>query len=399
MNKPTVRDLREHRFQATTAYELAPFERLSLAEQNALPALARDPDGFGILRPCGNNRLRAKSASRDLALLWYTLQTPGPLPRFVTDRLGGLSHQIIGALVLDGVLAIEADGVLLTGQAASALICGRPEERRAHGTLAALSRRALAAGVSVEMQDAGALSSWLYQYNQVPASPRWRRLLPHRSAVREFLGLSRGIAAPILHKGWKALADTPDARWIGWHSHQPPHKTNHSLTYKLYVSPACDHIQDALQAAILTAAHSRAFHLKVGATLSGLLRPDKLVLYFSSFADLQEAAAELLERLESCPAHGIPFTAEISKTGLLSWGIDPPAELFSGAEAIRESFRSRVTNKLAASLLITRQSANSCEAAVSFALDRLLVEGIDPDTFAPTRGLIWTEERIEAIGA
>jgi hypothetical protein len=143
------------------------------------------------------------------------------------------------------------------------------------------------------------------------------------------------------------------------------------------------------QAAAEAAARSRAFYFKVGSDVHGLLRPDKIVLYFSEFTDLQETAARLLEELEHCPAHGVPFTAEIGGEGLLSWGIDPPTEQYAVAWLERESWRQRISNRLASALAIARTAGESGVAATRFAMERLRLEGIDTETWTPTTGLSW----------
>ena len=58
-----------------------------------------------------------------------------------------------------------------------------------------------------------------------------------------------------------------------------------------------------------------------------------------------------MRSLGSCPAHGVPFTAEISPDGLLSWGADPPGRSFSdGADST--SWRMWVTRRLAEYLTV-----------------------------------------------
>lgn len=133
------------------------------------------------------------------------------------------------------------------------------------------------------------------------------------------------------------------------------------------------------------------FYWKVGRDVYGLLRPDKIVVYFREFADLQETGASILEKLERCPAHGVPFTAELAGEGLLSWGIDPPMEKHSVPWLERESWRLRICNRLATALLLAKASTRSGISAQRFAMDRLRLEGIDTETWTPTHGLTWAE--------
>src|SRR5262249_42869089 len=148
-----------------------------------LEGLKDDPDCYGILRPRTAGNLTIKAASRDVALLFFTLQSPGSLPRYVRQSLGQQCDRTIAKMVLDGILEIEADGALLSGPAAHAYLfdglnCPAPET-----FLAALSHRALHYAESLDITDVSLLSARLYQYNRLPACARWQQLLPDQEAV------------------------------------------------------------------------------------------------------------------------------------------------------------------------------------------------------------------------
>jgi hypothetical protein len=387
-----AKSLRELRLRANPAYELVLFDRLSPSERQALEGLAGDPDGYGVLRPREDPHLSIKSVSRDMALLWFTLQSPGPLPRYVIQTLGEQCDQVIGQMVLDGILAIEADGEMLSGPAARSLVCAEQAESGPETRLAALSRRALEFAEALEITDAVRLSLHLYLYNRMPASRRWRHLLDDQAAVERHLGIGNGATARLLERGWTRLPTGGGVEgWMAWQSQRAVHDHDSPTTYKLYVSPACSELNAGFQATAEATALSRAFFCKVGSDVHGLLRPDKIVVYFREFADLQETAACILEKLERCPAHGVPFTAEVAGAGLLSWGIDPPTEQHSVPWLERESWRLRICNRLATALSLAKASAPTGISAWRFAVDRLRLEGIDTETWAPTRALTWAE--------
>jgi hypothetical protein len=390
MTPKAAKSLREFCLQASPAYELVLFDRLSPAERQALEELGRDPDGYGVLRPRQDPHLSMKSVSRDMALLWFTLQSPGPLPRYVIQTLGEQCDQVIGQMVLDGILAIDTDGEMLSGPAARSLVCAEQAEPRPEGSLAALSRRALEYAAALEITDAAVLSARLYMYNRLPASRAWRQLLPDQAAVERHLGIRNGATARMLDRGWTRLPSGGGAQgWMAWHSQQTIHGHDSPTTYKLYVSPACSELRAGFQATAEATAQSRAFHWKAGSNVYGLLRPDKIVVYFREFADLQDTAARILEKLERCPAHGVPFTAELAGAGLLSWGIDPPTEQHSVPWLEHESWRLRISNRLATALLLAKASAPTGISGWRFAMDRLRLEGIDTESWTPTRALTW----------
>jgi hypothetical protein len=392
METKPAKSLREVRLRANPAYELVLFDRLSPSERQTLEGLAGDPDGYGVLRPREDPHKSIKSVSRDMALLWFTLQNPGPLPRYVIQTLGEQCDQVIGQMVLDGIFAIEADGELLSGPAARAIVCAEQAESGPETRLAALSCRALEYADALEITNAVQLSFNLYMYHRIPATRGWRHLLADQAAVERHLGVDNGAGARWLERRWTRLPSGGALQgWMAWRSQRSLLDHDSPTTYKLYVSPACSELRAGFQATAEATAMSRAFFCKVGNDVYGLLRPDKIVVYFREFADLQETAAHILEKLERCPAHGVPFTAEVAGAGLLSWGIDPPTEQHSVPWLERESWRLRICNRLASALSLAKASAPTGISAWRFAMVRLRLEGIDTETWAPTRALTWAE--------
>ena len=84
--------------------------------------------------------------------------------------------------------------------------------------------------------------------------------------------------------------------------------------------------------------------------------------------------------LALCEAHGVPFTAGLDDSGLLSWGVDPPSA--GRRPGPRESWRYRLTNQLASGI-VSAQSAATHVEPWEFALDRLSLDCVDPSTWTP----------------
>jgi hypothetical protein len=124
--------------------------------------------------------------------------------------------------------------------------------------------------------------------------------------------------------------------------------------------------------------------LKVGRGLPGLLRPDKLVVYFAARAPLVRFAKRLARDLAGVPPHGTPFTASLMRNGLLSWGWDPPVGKRDGTLFQPKSWRQRVTEILGRSLAVADGTARESDGVRpwQFAVHRLGLEGVDPSTFA-----------------
>ena len=182
----------------------------------------------------------------------------------------------------------------------------------------------------------------------------------------------------------------PMEGWLSWQARGLAGlgASRQAATYKLYVSPPPEAVQDAFGAILeaLTAARARQF--KVGSDAHGLLRADKIVAYFSGFEPLAEAAAEVRRRLDGTAAQGVPFTSGIGADGLLSWGIDPPASEWAGSRAM--SWRLWLARRLAQALLAARSTPAAGVEPWSFALERLRLEGVDTATWTPG-ALLWTE--------
>ena len=260
---------------------------------------------------------------------------------------------------------------------------------------ATLSIEALKYGQALALTDVRQLSHRLYGYNREPFTPVWCHRLPKPNAVLEYLGLDRaGPNAQSLSEHWTSLpADSIQTGWFSWRSRRLRRiERREAATYKLYVSPQAEHIRAAFEAFIAAGNGMKAFAFKVGRDVYGLLRPDKLVVYFNSFEDLAESADHLRGRLDGCPAHGVPFTAGITPDGLLSWGMDPPKSAQTPLLKHGESWRLWLTNRLAHALVDAQASPTREVEPWEFALRRLKLEDIDTDTWTPA-GNIWRDDR------
>lgn len=391
MRNVVLKSIETTHFRANPNYKLILFDRLPPEQQGALKDLQEDPDFYGILYPRAETSLGIKSVCQETALLFFTLQEPGKLPSYVRARFGEQCNQAIAELVLDGMLEIEHNGTFVSGADAYELIYRDEPLSASQGEISQLSIEALKYAQALALDDVPRLSARLYFYNRVPLSPQWKRRFPTPDAVAEYLGIrGDGPNKLMLDQHWLQVSSPPaNDGWLMWrprYERRAPQRNE--MTYKLYVSPACEFVRDAFQAFLEESSALRTSTFKVGKTVYGLLRPDKLVVYFESFEDLAKAADHLQHRLEGCPAHGVPFTAGITPDGLLSWGIDPPRAAQAPIWQVRESWRLWVTNRLATALVVAKASQSGAVEPWQFALERLCLAGVDVETWAPT-GKIW----------
>jgi hypothetical protein len=387
MSGVVLNPILEHVFRANPAYELAPFDRLPLDQQTLLKDLTKDPDFFGVLLPRTTGGRTIKSVGRDTALLVHAMGQPGPLPTYVKNSLSDHSNQAVAGLVLDGVLEMEHNGRFVSGSEAYPLICTSHPVPEPRGPLSRLSQAALEYAQALGIDDAGRLSTRLYCYNRIPLTPRWSRRLPSPVAVSEFLGISGSTVAQSISRNWVPVERAaPNNTWFQWQSlHNHLAEDPRRPGYKLYVSPQPEALPDAFRAVVEILNDSGAHSFKVGNNSIGVLRPDKLVLYFSEFNSLEQTAHDIALALSGCAVHGVPFTAAIDDNGLLSWGIDPSPGVGALWWQASESWRLWVTNHLAVALISARNSSNSTLQPWQFALERLRLENVDTDTWAPTK--------------
>jgi hypothetical protein len=372
--------------RSNPSYELVRLQQLPVDERRAFGFLADDPDHYALLRPAAEQpMLSVKSVSRDTALLFQDLRTPGPLPGNVRQSLGGDAGAVVARLVLDGIVEIEHEGRFVSGAEAIHLVPGIEEEGRPATRTALLSIKALQYAQRLPIADSRALSARLYFYNRVPVTPQLSRRLPDADSVRAQLGLKPGSR---VLRGLSAagLLTSPADEDVGWLSWRQPEGAGTGPIFKLYVSPALEQVREAFAALVDVARDAAPLALKVGADVYGLLRPDKLVAYLRGEDELEETSRRLAETLDGCPAHGVPFTAELAGGGLLSWGIDPPPRDRANSWLERESWRLWLTNRLALALLSARRSPGDMEPW-RFALRRVRLEGVDTDTWTPQSGV------------
>jgi hypothetical protein len=383
-------DLSRRTFRAGRAYDLVVFDRLSPNEQMLLTELRADPDFYGVLRPRPGSGRTIKAVGKETALLWLTLQSPGALPFFVFGNDLKEAINAIPELLLDGVLEMEENGRFLTGAEAAELMAKSRESvsQGSRSRLALLSNAALRYGESLLLDDPLQLAGRLYGFGRQPATPTWTRLLADGQAVLSFLGA--GVGTDLrrrLDSDWQEANDRKTMGWLVWFNRMRSKFEMGGGHCKLYVSPAVT-VMPQVFPVVLELASAHVGHFKIGSDASGLLRPDKMVLYFPNQERLLAVASELASLLKGTAPHGVPFSAEISSDGLLSWGMDPPQGNRIVAWQEPESWRLWVVRRLAAAMIAAQTDSRSSIAPSEFALERLRHEGVDVDGWTPSAS-IW----------
>lgn len=335
----------------------------------------------------------SKVITRDTALLFYVLREPGPLPEYLHKMLGSARDSIVKRLVLDGVLELEReDGTFVHGAAAMVELGSgnRKPVNSPRDYLSTLSLQAIEYGAKLEEDEPGVLADHLYRFNRLPLTAKWERVLPDSKAVSCWLGSEAGTL--LGRKLERAYVRSESPSWYHWRGRTS--RLRSGFSHKLYISPRPEALPQvfAFVADACLSHEVRAF--KVGCNLSSVLRPDKLVLYFEGEEPLHRIAEKLRMTLKDVESHGVPFTATIDPAGLLSWGMDPP-----GWQAVsdqnRHSWRLFIVDRIAIAL-VSAQRNSEVSSPVNFALERIRLEGIDPQSWTAPKTL-WTGEGREIL--
>jgi hypothetical protein len=353
-----------------------------MVEKEILSGLYDEPEVYGVFAPTQEAaNLTQKVAYKEIALIYLHLTQSSLLPRYF--YLSGSENQskTIAQLILDGILEIEDEGNFVSGTSAVKSIFGQilSQEAGIPGRLSVLSTQAIGYGLLLGGLDMRLLSRKLYSYNTLPWDEQARSAFTAKHSVKEFLFSTGGKEIKnLLKNSWEPTNLEEKKYWFSWWKQKREIKlTGYSrqVTFKLYISPAIEYIPKVFEQAVRILSASDAFSFKIGSTIEGLIRPDKMVAYFCSKAALMDVADLLKKELGGVTAHGVPFTAQIDESGILSWGIDPAdSEVLPSVEA--GSWRMKVTDQLALAIGQARADQLDIGRSIQFIRTKLLTLGI-----------------------
>jgi hypothetical protein len=371
-----VLDLCQVRLRANPRFQLVPYDRLSTSERDALQSLTRDRDFFGILIPPSDSDLPRKSVTHDAALLFLALSEPSCLPSLLIRLLGPQVNERLRQLVLDQVLEAECAGQFVSGPAALTLLGEQPDPR-ANSRVARLSSEAIDYAQALESLRVSEVAVRLYRFNSAPSTPALQKQFASDDRVDAFVGADASVRR-CLQSTWGSAAI--EDGWSVWSK-----SSIASLEYKLYVSPSLQDLPRVFAVAVQAFAQVDCPRFKLGRTAYGLLRPDKLVAYFRGLEALHRAAELIAERAAEAAPQGVPFSAPIDATGLLSWGMDPPRFERVLKDQADLSWRQWLSERVAVYAIAARQSGGDAQA---FVRQRIALDGVDPVDWTPVLG-IW----------
>jgi len=284
----------EGRYRASGRFKVVPYLDLGVREQRLLVSLdSGEPERSGVLVPTRAG-VSARAVDGDTIRLLASLSQPGPLPHNLMIALGNRGPTTIARMVLDGVLEVEASGRFLTGADASPTVFGRALSLPRASGCGAMSLAAVEYGASLRIDDPIVVSRRMYRFNTQPATPQQRRRFPDRRAVAGLLGLDvlddRVLGRP-------GLEPDEGGGWFSWTLLGPDVPPHEGPYFKLYVSPPVERLAETFRVvSSLLVNRTGAVSFKVGANLRGILRPDKLVAYFTTRTESPRERNSMLQR-------------------------------------------------------------------------------------------------------
>ncbi len=250
-----------------------------------------------------------------------------------------------------------------------------------------LSLRAIELAYHSSENNPQRLAATLYFYNRIPVSKKWKERIPNEIKLLQFLGVEKDGSWPnnkYIHMDNKRTTES-NPYWKYWKisKYDLPMKLKGG-GFKLYISPQCEDLPVIISQLAKYVEDSGAHALKIGSTIQGLLRPDKLMVYFNNLDDAVRFGHLLLSKIFVNYAHGVPFTYPIGDNGLFSIGFDPPDTAEWRYEREGQSWRLWVTQHVADVILRVRKSRS--KKPTDLILKELTIRKIDPVSWKPLDG-------------
>jgi len=166
-----------------------------------------------------------------------------------------------------------------------------------------------------------AMSQAVYDFNRLPLGGLHHGLACGSVALADELQRVLAAEGCDLDAQYQRRVDD-QTKWIYW-SLPGVDRPGGRLRHKLYVSPAMRALRPALVAVLRLCRARRVAGFKLGLDGHGILRSDKLVVYFPEAGPRAVFARELLARTDGLEAQGVPLTKGVGASGLLSTAEDP----------------------------------------------------------------------------
>lgn len=313
----------------------------------------------------------------DEIVLLTALASARTLPRALSQQIRDC-NQLLGCLVLDGLLEVKRDGGFCSGVSALGTDTGSTGVQGEHD----ISDLALRYAIAVKHLETAQLSGRLYAFNSLPRKRKHRR--DSAKAFAEQTGID--ATDPSLRIGGREWDVRPGPGWLYFRR-----GASTENRFKLYFCPHPRDMARAIPGFAATLGRARSSVFKIAFPAESCVRADKIVAYFSNFGALQQCVANLMANGSlDATAQAVPFSASIPGTSLLSWGVDPP----NLAVQASGSWRSWLTRQVAECVRSIPASQTPREGLVHLKT-ALRLRDIDPVRWLPLQQLLSCKWSIE----
>ncbi|HNP24357.1 MAG TPA: hypothetical protein PKM63_18960 [Panacibacter sp.] len=362
------------RFRTTESFQLTEWNQLTDNDRTMLLTVADVGDIYGLFISLSPGSTTQIIAGRESALIFLHCKDYFHLPNFVLSQPYGKYENLVAELVLNDILALQYQETYISGSKAAPLIFGSEwlERQSSPGKLSLLSANAIRYCFHLKNETVKSLGNKLYTFNVIPMDKSHEKYLSSVSAVSDFL-FTHFPENNTLSDNWTLNRER--RYWFSWSRNKsiPQQKYGETVnTYKLYLSPMPEATASLFNIAVPVLTRSGAGSFKIGQTMNGLLRPDKMVAYFENRDDLLLAANELEALCANTPAHGVPFTTQFDKNGLISFGID-----FQASRKQGYSWRTWITDMLASIILQAKMENLEIDLLLEYIKVRLFIANVD----------------------
>jgi hypothetical protein len=341
--------------------KLTPARELTDTQKERLQKATNKKDFYGIIHAPHEARFSIKTVNRQLAHLLQQLFEPQQLAKVVGEFTKGKKEEqrrFITRLVLDSVLEVQLGDEFISGaEAVNRALSATPHvtppaQNDFEGNfIQKLSRRALEFALNSALTDPQDISLLLYNFNRVPLNRQWRQRLPDETAIAKYLNLKQDGSWPGMPQNVRALPTrfdengqpaVSDVFWRHWRLARPSANKGTS-TYKVYFSPLPQDLRDVFRLVRRAVPSSGAHAMKIGRIVAAILRPDKFIVYFTTYQQALAFAREMARSLATYDGQGTPFSYQVDpRCSIVSLGVDPPWR-----NGDISSWRLYITNKLA----------------------------------------------------
>lgn len=193
------------------------------------------------------------------------------------------------------------------------------------GKVARLTAEAVRYAILLNRLDvpANLMSQAVYDFNRLPFASLPQSLWWYAGSAALADNVQRDLAAGGCHLDarYQRRLDV-ESRWIYWETHSGEAQ-NKRLRHKVYVSPSIRALRETLAVVARLCEAMGVVSFKLGLDAHGILRSDKMVVYFTDPESRQMFVREALSCTEGLDAHGVPLTRGAGASGLLSTAEDP----------------------------------------------------------------------------